>query len=33
MHKDLTKVDVYQMLYVVYALDVVIETEQCTKHK
>lgn len=28
MHNDLTKVDVYQMLCAIYALDVVIETEQ-----
>ena len=28
MHSDLTKVDVYQMLCAIYALDVVIETEQ-----
>lgn len=28
MHRDLTKVDVYQMLCAIYALDVVIETEQ-----
>ena len=31
MHRDLTKVDVYQMLCAIYALDVVIETEQRTK--
>ena len=31
MHRDLTKVDVYQMLCAIYALDVVIETEQRIK--
>ena len=31
MHRDLTKVDVYQMLCAIYALDVVIETEQRVK--
>ena len=28
MHSDLTKVDVYQMLCAIYALDAVMETEQ-----
>ena len=33
MHRDLTKVDVYQMLCAIYALDVVIETEQRVREK
>lgn len=32
MHSDLTKVDVYQMLCAIYALDVVMETEQRIKN-
>ena len=32
MHRDLTKVDVYQMLCAIYALDVVIGTEQRVKN-